>query len=212
MNSTPSIVVATRNPGKIREIHAVLADLPVTLRSLEPFGDLPEPEETGETFADNAALKALYYAQATGHWALADDSGLQVDALGGDPGVRSARYAADRVPPTAGREQIDQANNAKLLNQLRDVPDAQRTGRFVCFIALADPRGVLVEASGTVEGCILHAPRGENGFGYDPLFYIPDLGHTTAELPAERKNAISHRGQALRAFAERLREMLAARA
>jgi len=153
------------------------------------------------TFAENARAKALYYAQATGKWALAEDSGLAVDALGGAPGVRSARYAADECPPGADRSTIDRANNARLLAELEGVPWAQRTARFVCHVALADAEKVLIETFDTLEGLIATAPAGENGFGYDPVFYVPALGQTTAQLSTEQKNQISHRGKAMRHFA-----------
>ncbi len=202
------IVVATGNPGKLREIRQVLAALPVNVVGLDEVGEIPPPEETGETFAENARDKAIYYARHTGLWCLADDSGLVVDALDGRPGVRSARYAADEVPHDSTRDAVDRANNARLLDELRGVPDENRTARFVCHLALAGDGEVLLETCGTIEGRIGHEPAGENGFGYDPLFVLPDLGSTTAQLPPERKNALSHRGQAVRRFAERLAERL----
>ncbi|MBS3734281.1 MAG: RdgB/HAM1 family non-canonical purine NTP pyrophosphatase [Phycisphaerae bacterium] len=201
--SSPSIVLATRNPGKLAEIRDVLTPLGVQVVSLEAFGPIPEPPESEETFAGNARRKALDYARATGYWCLADDSGLVVDALDGAPGVRSARYAAECMPADAPRGVIDEANNRRLLEALADVPDERRTARFVCHLTLASPQGVLLEAHGTVEGRIAHRPAGGNGFGYDPLFYVPELGCTTAELPPERKNRISHRGKAVREFAQR---------
>lgn len=141
-------------------------------------------------------------------WALADDSGLAVDALGGEPGVLSARYAGDECPVGADREAVDQANNAKLLRRLQGVPNEKRTARFICHLALADEKGILLEASGAVEGRIAHAPAGENGFGYDPLFFVPELGCTTAELSSKEKNRISHRGKAVREFAGKLAQYL----
>lgn len=207
----PILVLATRNPGKIREIREVLAGLPVRIASLDEYGPIEEPEEHGLTFAQNAQDKARYYALATGQWSLADDSGLEVDALGGAPGVRSARYAADRVAAGAKREVIDRANNAKLLEELANVDEGRRTARFVCHLAMADPKGVLLEACDKIEGHILRGPRGENGFGYDPLFYVNEKGCTTAELAQEQKNEISHRGKALRHFSQLLREMLKGR-
>jgi XTP/dITP diphosphohydrolase len=196
-----TLVLASRNQGKIREIKQTLGRLNVRvvgLGEIDPDGAIPEPEETGATFAENARDKAHYYARATGHWALADDSGLVVDALNGAPGMHSARYAADQCPPAAARPVIDQANNRKLLAELANVPDERRTARFVCHLALSDGREVLLEADGVVEGRIGHIPAGDNGFGYDPLFYIPQAGCTTAQLAADAKNAISHRGQAVR--------------
>lgn len=190
---------------------------------LEALPDLPEPAEDADSFAENARRKALYYARATGQWCLADDSGLVVDALGGEPGVKSARYAAEggkgakgdrgpegagTAPPSADRAARDAANNAKLLAALADIPDERRTARFICHLALADPQGILIEASGEVRGRIARSPRGSNGFGYDPLFILPDRGCSLAELSAAGKNAISHRGQAVRRFAALLRDML----
>ena len=209
--SRVTLVLATRNPGKCREIREVLADAPVEIVSLDSFAPVAEPAEDGATFAENARHKALYYARATGQWCLADDSGLVVDALGGAPGVHSARYAADECPPESRRDVIDAANNAKLLRELAGVPDDKRTARFVCHLAMADAREVLIEARGAIEGCIGHVARGDNGFGYDPLFWVTDRGCTTAELPSDDKNRISHRGQALRTFAHQLERLLATR-
>jgi len=203
------IVLATKNPGKLREIRQVLCDVPVRVAGLDEFGPIAEPDEDKDTFAGNARDKALYYARATGQWCLADDSGLEVDALEGQPGVRSARYAADACPVGAPRGEIDAANNARVLDRLAGVGDAERTARFVCALALASPQGqVLIETRDTVEGQIAHAPAGDNGFGYDPLFYVPRLGCTTAQLPPGKKNAISHRGKAVRHFAALLTELL----
>jgi len=206
-----SIILATRNPGKLREIRRVLADLAVDVEDLGAHADLAEPPEHGESFADNARAKAMHYARATGKWCLADDSGLVVDALGGAPGVRSARYAAGDLPPDATREQIDAANNAKLLAELDGVPDGRRTARFVCHLALSDGRRILIETFDTVEGRIARRPRGENGFGYDPLFVADERGCTTAELSPEDKDLISHRGKAVRHFARLLRSFLSRR-
>ncbi|MDP6544206.1 MAG: RdgB/HAM1 family non-canonical purine NTP pyrophosphatase [Phycisphaerae bacterium] len=203
------IVLATGNPGKLREIAQVLAGLPVDVVALNELADIPEPDETGETFARNARDKALYYSRATGRWCLADDSGLEVDALDGAPGVRSARYSSDTVAPGSDRSVIDRANNSKLLAALDSIPDPQRTARFVCCLALASPGEILIETSGTFEGLIARGSAGDNGFGYDPLFYVPDHGCTAAQLPPEEKNRISHRGQAVRRFAELLTDYLA---
>lgn len=173
------IVLATRNRGKVREIVATLGDLAadvVGLDEIDPAGAIPEPAERGSSFAENARAKAAYYARATGCWAVADDSGLEVDALGGTTGVRSARYAADECPAGAGREVIDSANNAKLLRELQGVADDRRTARFVCHLVLCDGRRSLIETTGVVEGRIAHQRRGCNGFGYDPLFFVPALG------------------------------------
>ena len=200
------IFLASRNLGKLREIRQVLGDLPVRVAGLDECGDIEPPAETGCTFAENARSKALYYARATGHWCLADDSGLEVDALGGQPGVMSARYAADQCPQGASREETDRANNAKLLAALAGVTDDRRTARFVCHLALAGAEGVLMETFGTLEGRIARAPAGHNGFGYDPIFFLPELACTVAQLTAEQKNLISHRGKAVRQFKELLRD------
>jgi XTP/dITP diphosphohydrolase len=183
------LVLASGNRGKAREIGALLAPLGWTLLSQADLG-VAEVEETGATFVENALLKARHAAGATGRAALADDSGLEVDALGGAPGVHSARYAGG-----AG----DAANVAKLLEALRGVPAARRTARFRCVLALVrsadDPAPLIAE--GAWEGAIAEAPRGANGFGYDPVFLVPELGCTAAELEPAVKNARSHRGQAL---------------
>jgi len=208
LTPTRALVLASGNTGKLREIRRELTGLSVRVASLGEFGSIPEPEETGDTFGANARDKALYYAAATGQWCLADDSGLAVDALDGAPGVRSARYAEESFPPDADRPARDAANNARLLAALADVPDPERTARFVCHLALAEPGRVLIEATDTVEGVIVREGRGRNGFGYDPLFFLPELGRTTAELAPDEKNRISHRGKAVRRFAEKLRAFL----
>ncbi len=196
------LLLATSNAGKLREIRHVLAGLDVDLATLAEFAGLAEAVEDGLTFEDNAKKKALHYAALTGLWTLADDSGLEVDALGGHPGVNSARFA--------GPEQDPAANNAKLIAGLRDVPPEKRAARFRCALALADGRRILADASGVIEGLIIDEPRGQNGFGYDPHFLVPDLGLTTAELPPEHKNRISHRGQALRNIRSQLEALLRA--
>jgi len=208
MTTDRKIVVASSNPGKVREIRAVLGDMPVEVLSLADLEGIEEPVEDGETFAENARLKACYYGRATGLWCVAEDSGLAVDALGGEPGIHSARYAADVCEPGACRDIIDTANNAKLLAELEGVADERRTARFICHLALADSQGVLLETHGVIEGRIGRSPVGENGFGYDPLFYVPKLGCTTAQLSPERKNEVSHRGQAVRAFRLKLGDLL----
>ena len=186
------LLIATRNLGKVSEFADLFADLRV--RSLGDFPDAEEVDETGSTFLQNACLKASSHARQTGLHALADDSGLEVDALNGAPGVYSARFAT-----MAGAGAGDAANNAHLLAQLQIVPDDQRTARFRCVLALADPQGrILLTAAGRVEGEILRAPRGQNGFGYDPLFLIAAIGKTTAELPPAEKHRVSHRGVASR--------------
>jgi len=211
------ILIATGNPGKYREIVAVLAEPPaagagpVAVRwlGLADLGrEIPEPHEDGVTFLDNAILKAAYYACAAGRWTLADDSGLEVDALGGAPGVISARFAG--VNDGSPRAVVDAANNRKLIEMLRGVPAERRTARFRCVLALSDGERVLATADGAIEGRIIDEARGAGGFGYDPHFWVEALGKTTAELPAEEKNRISHRGQALRRMRERLAGLIAA--
>jgi len=204
-----TITLGSGNPHKLKEVSAVLSALGVAVLPLPADRKIPEPYETGSTFAENARQKALYYADILDCWCLADDSGLVVDALDGLPGVISARYAADCCPANSSRKVIDCANNAKLLAVLTSVPDDRRTARFVCHLALAAPGKILLESSGKIEGRILHAPAGENGFGYDPLFYVDEKGCTTAQLSSHDKNAISHRGCALRTFAKKLRILLA---
>ncbi len=194
-------VLASGNAGKVRELNALLAGFHAQVIPQSVFA-VAEAEETGLTFVENAILKARNASLHTGLPAIADDSGLEVDALNGAPGVRSARYAG----PGAG----DAANVAKLLEALADVPEAGRTARFQCAIVLLrraeDPTPIVCQ--GTWEGRITTAPRGTSGFGYDPVFYVPTQGCTAAELPAEVKNALSHRGQALRALMEALRARL----
>ena len=191
-------LIATSNRGKTREFGEMLGSAGGTFRwtDLSAHPDFVPVEETGRTFLANACLKAAGYARQFRTWALADDSGLEVDALGGSPGVSSARWAKLH---DAGEG--DAANNALLLRQLDEVPEPHRTGRFVCVLALADPAGrIILTARDTVEGRILRSPRGSNGFGYDPLFYVDVMGRTTAELSPGEKHAISHRGKALRAM------------
>lgn len=188
------LLLATRNPGKRREFAALLAGSPVVLHSLEDHPEWPDVVEDGDSFLANARKKAQETARMAGLPCLADDSGLVVDALGGAPGVYSARYA--------GEPKSDAANNAKLLRDLSpyDAPE-QRRARFVCVLVYATPQGVEAVFEGKVEGTIAKAPRGENGFGYDPLFLpLARPEFTTAELSSEEKHALSHRGQAARAF------------
>jgi XTP/dITP diphosphohydrolase len=193
------IVIASTNRGKIQEFRQMLEGWEgIRVSDLSQREGLPVVEETGHTFLANACLKASGYARILKKWCLADDSGLAVDALGGKPGVLSARWAAVNH---AGEGDTD--NNALLLKQLAGVPAEKKTARFICALALADERGTIVmTASGAVEGRILEEARGEGGFGYDPLFLIDALGKTTAELPAGEKHRVSHRGQALRRLAE----------
>ena len=183
------VVVATRNRGKLAEIRELLSRLDVTVEALDHYSDAPDPEETGATFRENAVIKAVAAASFTGEVAVADDSGLVVDALGGAPGVMSARYG--------GNGASDQEKYEKLLAQMAGVPDAERTARFVCVVAVASPDGSISSADGVVEGTIACAPRGTGGFGYDPVFLIPELGMTFGELPPATKNAMSHRARAL---------------
>jgi len=188
------LLIATTNPGKLREFRDMLEALNWECVDLSAFDAIAPIEETGRTFRANAILKAAGYARALGTWTLADDSGLCVDALDGKPGVHSARWAAMN---DAG--QGDLANNRLLLQQMENVPDERRGARFVCALALADARGdVVLTVQDEVKGQLLRSPAGANGFGYDPLFFVPNLGKTTAELPAEEKHRISHRGKALR--------------
>ena len=199
------ILVATTNPGKMKELSEMLTELAWQIEwlSLRDFPNVPEVEEDGATFADNARKKALGYAQATGLWTLADDSGLVIDALDGDPGVRSARYAADEAP-SDDRKAVDRANFKKVLRLMNGLPPERRTARFQCHLCLAEPAKILLEATGSVEGVINQAPIGDNGFGYDPIFFITALGKTAAQLDADQKNRISHRGNAITAFKDRL--------
>ncbi len=191
------IVVATRNRGKLEELAVMLGPLGVDVRSLEDYPHVPEVVEDGKTFAENAVKKAREVAGATGEIALADDSGLEVDCLGGAPGVHSARFA--------GEGKDDRANNEKLIRLMEGVPREKRGACFKCVVALAVPEGRVYTAEGACRGIIGDKPRGNGGFGYDPLFIVPDLGKTFAELDMDVKNAVSHRGKA---FA-RAREIIA---
>lgn len=202
MSATRLVVLGSTNRGKLRELQAILADQPVALRCLDDYPDAVPPEEDGETFLENARKKAVELARQIGEWTLADDSGLCVEALGGQPGVRSARFA--------GPKANDKANVARLLEELQEVPDAQRGAEFQCVLVLASPDGPLLQAEGACKGRITRHPRGGNGFGYDPVFLYPEYGATFAEVSAEAKNEVSHRGKAVRAFAEALPPVLAA--
>jgi len=193
-----SIVLATSNRDKVREIRFLLRDHPVDVRTLAELPPLPEPEETGDTFAANARLKALAYARAIPGLVVAEDSGLEIDAMGGAPGVRSARFLS---PAASYPERF-----AAILEQLRDVPDAARSARFVCAVAVADGDRVRFEARGAVEGRITHAAAGAGGFGYDPIFFSPELGCTLAEA-GDAKAAVSHRGRAVAALARWLGDL-----
>jgi len=191
-----TLLIATQNRHKAEEIGELLAGLEVRVVTLAEVAPELEIDETGDTFMANARLKAVAAAQATGLLTLADDSGLDVDALGGEPGVHSKRFA-----------ESDPARIAKLLRLLQEVPDVQRSARFHCAVVLADPATILAEIEETVEGHLLRAPRGASGFGYDPIFLPDEAKWTMAELSMEEKNAISHRGKAFRRAAEGLRDL-----
>ena len=193
-----TLVIATNNPGKFKEIVALLHGLDVLLR---PLDRIELPPENGESFQENACIKATAVARATGCLALADDSGLEVDALGGEPGVLSARCGG----PTA----TDADRNRLILERLRAVPKERRTARFRCVIAIADPQGQVRVFEGICEGRITQAPRGSSGFGYDPIFEIPALGKTVAEVAPEVKNRLSHRAKAMARARTILEDMLA---
>ena len=182
------LLVATTNPGKLDEIRTILAGLPLEIQTLADYPPVGPPAETGATFAANARQKALFYAAQIGTLTVAEDSGLEIDALGGAPGVLSARFGGD----TPYSEKF-----ALIEDQLRRVPAAPRTARFVCALAVADGDRIVFEARGTIEGQIAEAPRGAGGFGYDPIFFYPPFGCTLAEA-ADRKSSVSHRGQAFR--------------
>lgn len=201
-----ALVMATKNPGKVRELADLLADLDIRLLSLADFPEIPEIPEEGETFAANATAKARQVATLTGLPALADDSGLEVAALQGRPGVYSARYAADRTAP---RHPTDEDNWRLLLAEMQGVPPEQRQARFVCEIALALPDGRLFRAAGQCPGVIASAPRGQGGFGYDPVFWLPEFAATMAEVGLAVKNRISHRAAALRQVRELIRRLQA---
>ena len=193
------LLVATSNRGKFMEIKELLRDTVATLYSLEDFPEIPWVEEDGASFSENAVKKAQNAAQATGKPVNADDSGLMVDALEGRPGVYSARFA--------GEGSSDSENNAKLLRELADIPDVKGTAAFHCVAALCFPDGSCRTFSGELKGIILKEPKGNGGFGYDPLFLVPEYGLTLAELPLKVKNVISHRGKALVRLKEHLRSL-----
>lgn len=195
-----TVIIASGNKGKLKEFRELMAELPVEVRSLADYPEIGDIEENGTTFAENAYIKAKAVHDATGCLCIADDSGLEVDALDGAPGIYSARYA--------GAEKDDAANNAKLLAALENVPEDKRGAQFHCAIVAIAADGRRFDAEGIVRGQILRAPRGENGFGYDPLFYIPEFARTTAELTMDEKNAISHRGKAVRKIVEVLKEQV----
>jgi XTP/dITP diphosphohydrolase len=190
--SLTDLVIATYNPGKIRELSSLLSNLPLQIHSLKEFPSIVEVEETGSTFSENSLLKATSYAKQTGYWALADDSGLEVDALNGRPGVLSARYA--------GEHASDNERNMRLLEELSKIPDDKRQARFICVIALSNPDGDKTYTfKGTCEGRIANSPEGNEGFGYDPIFIPNGYNQTFGVLPKEIKQSISHRASALKA-------------
>jgi XTP/dITP diphosphohydrolase len=197
------ILIATSNPGKLRDFAGAAAHHGVEVAEIPNFSSLPPVVEDGLTFEANAKKKAEEYSRyAPGEIVIADDSGLEIDALQGAPGVHSARYAApdlqNKEPHEADANTDDDANNARVLRELKDVPPERRTGRFVCVLAAARDGKILATFRGVVEGIILDAPRGTNGFGYDPLFYFPQIAKSFAELTAEEKSQYSHRGAAFR--------------
>ncbi len=204
------VLIATSNPGKLGDFAGAAKAHGITIAGIPNFSSLPPVIEDGATFEANARKKAEAYSRAVpGELVLADDSGLEIDALAGAPGVHSARYAADE-PHTAECNTDDELNNARVLRELINVPHDQRTARFVCVIAAAQDGHILHVFRGTAEGIILNAPRGSNGFGYDPLFLFPVIQKTFAELSAEEKSRYSHRGAAFRAFLDWYRSTLAA--
>ncbi len=196
---TMRLLIATHNRNKLSEYRELLTGLPFELLTLNDVGIRDDVEENGATFAENARIKAMEYARQSGLWTLADDSGLEVDALGGEPGVRSKRYAGDNAS--------DADRNAYLLDKLRETPRGKRSARFRCAIAIASPRGEVRETDGTCEGEIAFEPRGTNGFGYDPLFYFPERGVTLAELSMDEKNQVSHRARAAQAIRKVLKNL-----
>ena len=200
MKKVNRILFATGNQGKMKEVREILADLGVEVISMREAGVSAEIVEDGETFEENAVIKARTIMELTGEVTLADDSGLEIDALGGEPGVYSARYM--------GEDTSYHIKNNDLIRRLSQVPRQQRTARFVCSIAAAFPDGEIITTDGVIEGLIGYEEKGENGFGYDPIFVVPQLGCTTAQLSDEQKNEISHRGKALRKMKEELRKRM----
>jgi len=198
------ILVATTNPGKLAEIKQMLGDN-IEWVGLADFPAIGVIEEDGNTFAENACKKALGYAKATGLWTIADDSGLVIDALGGKPGVKSARFSGAK---DKDRTLLDHKNMTKVLKLLEGVPKEKRKARFVCCLCLASPEKILIETEGKLEGFIAEQEMGANGFGYDPIFFVPHLNKTVAQLTTEEKNAISHRGNALRKLKPLLAKLL----
>lgn len=190
------LIFATQNEHKMVEIREILADLPFEIQSMKEAGIDIDVIEDGMTFEENAIKKAKEIMEVTGALVLADDSGLEIDYLNKEPGIYSARYLGRNTPYVE--------KNTIILNKLKDVKEEERTARFVCVIAAAYPDGTILTARGTIEGIIGYEIAGENGFGYDPIFYVPEHGKTTAEMPSEVKNSISHRGNALRLIREKM--------
>lgn len=203
------LYAATTSQGKLRDFRTAAAAYSIDIEPMPALSTAPAPEEAGTTFAENAILKAVYYSRFDPRaLVLADDSGLEVDALNGDPGVRSARFAADAGvidSPDAASDNTDVWNNMVLLQRMATVPAGQRSARYRCVLVAARDGVVLESSEGTVEGTILEAPRGTGGFGYDPLFYLPELDRTMAEIDLETKLSLSHRGRALAALLAKLR-------
>ena len=193
------VVLASKNPHKLVEISKITEKFGFQLVLQSELGVDIDVEETGSTFEENSFLKAEAVMKATGLPALADDSGIAVDALGGEPGIYSARYGFDDTLDDWGRLQL-------LLKNTNNVPDGQRQAQFVCVITMVTPEGKIIQARGEIHGELLRAPAGTNGFGYDPIFYYPPMGMTTAQMPPEEKNQVSHRGNALRVFYEKMKE------
>ncbi|MEH7375630.1 MULTISPECIES: XTP/dITP diphosphatase [Bacillaceae] len=184
------VIIATKNPGKAREFEHIFASRGIEVRTLLDFPEIPDVDETGSTFEENAILKAEAVSQALGKMVIGDDSGLMVDALEGRPGIYSARYA--------GEQKNDQNNTDKVMSELKGLPQEKRSARFYCALAVAVPGQETITVSGTCEGRILEEQRGTNGFGYDPVFYVPEKGLAMAELSSDEKNKISHRANALK--------------
>lgn len=195
-----TIVFATGNQGKMREIRQILEGMDVEILSMKEAGISMDIVEDGTTFEENAVIKAKAVASATDHIVLADDSGLEIDYLNKEPGIYSARYM--------GEDTSYDIKNANLLERMEGVEDEKRTARFVCAIAAVLPDGQVLTVQGVIEGRVAYEPKGSNGFGFDPIFYLPEYGCTSAELSEEDKNAISHRGRALRAMKEKLKEVI----
>ena len=194
------IIFATGNENKMKEIRMILADLGLEILSMKEAGVFEEIEEDGMSFEENAEIKAKTICEMTGEITLADDSGLEIDYLNKEPGIYSARYM--------GEDTSYRIKNGNLIQRLEGVPDEKRTARFVCAVAAAFPDGTVKTVRETMEGRIGYEEKGENGFGYDPIFYLPEYGVTSAEIPIEKKNEISHRGKALEAMKIKLRERL----